>query len=203
MSPAKTFLIAFGTVVLAAMVGCETGGYSKLDGEWCYVVLGGIGDKPKPRKLHADNDTFQVYSRHGYAKDKDCVFFKGRKVENGDANSFHVEENDYARDANHVYLRGVIVQRANPASFRQLEYPYGRDEKLAFCGTLPMTVDNIDRFRVTKTSENVHSSLAGFDSIGYLDNYHEELDPNIDLVYGVKCRARTDHQRFQGPIRIE
>ena len=202
MNPAKTFLIAFGTVVLAAMVGCETGGYSKLDGEWCYVVLGGIGDKPKPRKLHADNDTFQVYSKHGYAKDQNRVFFEGHEIEGAHSASFRIDEFEYARDENHVYLQGVIVQRADPATFLILASPYGKDHKLAFCGTLPLTVDDVDSFRVTQSGAIGVWSAAGF-HVGDLDNYHEELDPNIDLVYGVKCRARTDHQRFQGPIRIE
>ncbi len=95
-----------------------------------------------------------------------------------------------------------LKPNAFPTTFRILEYPYAKDDKLAFCGTLPMPVDDLDSFRVTRPDVNVTSSVAGF-HMGELDNYHEELDPDIHLVYGTQCRARTDNQEFQGPIRVK
>ncbi len=194
-------------VLLACVVatcGCgPSSGYTNIDGDWCYVLLRGIGDAPIHEPLHADNETFQVFSPVGYAKDRHRVFYQGRAIEGAHSATFHVDDDEYARDQQHVYFQGVIVQRANPATFRILAYPYGKDDKLAFCGTLPMTVDDVGSFRVIKPGVNTHSSVAGSDSLGYLDNYHEELDPKLDLVYGTQCRARTDNQKFQGPIRVE
>ncbi len=192
-------------MALAVSITCGCGpsrGYSNADGEWCYVLLGSIGDKPKRRPLGVDSETFQVYSKTGYAKDKNRVFFEGREIEGADHNSFHIDDENYARDKNHVYFYGVIVQKANPVTFEILPYPYGKDEQRAYCGTLPMAVDDVESFRVTQPGGLTITSLAGFDG-GDLNDYSEELDPKLNIVYSLWCRARTNTQEFQGPIRVK
>lgn len=197
----KIFVLAFLSLVIC---GCGPGpGYTNVNGDWCYTFLGGIGDKPVQKSLQAESDSFQVYSQTGYAKDARRVFYEGCEIPNAHAATFSVDDENYARDRAHVFLQGVVVQKADPATFVALEFPYGKDKNWAFCGTLPFEVENLDTFIVTVSAGIIIRSIPGHKLSGPLDNYHEELDPSIDLIYGTQCRAETKNQKFQGPIRVE
>lgn len=201
----KNNLILLLLTMMACVVlsGCAPPrGYTEVEGKWCYMLLGGLGDKPYPKPLHADDASFQVYSKTGYAKDKDRVFYEGDEIASADAATFRVLDDQYGIDKNKAYFRDAIIQKADPKTFQTLGYPYGKDKTRAFCGTLPMAVDDIESFKVIETSQDARMAVAGSDVLGLLDNYHQQLDPELMIAYSVNCRAIAKGQEFRGPILV-
>ena len=53
-----------------------------------------------------------------WAKDSQCVYFKGEIIKNADSTSFQLVDNNYAKDKHSVFYRSQQIESANPATFR-------------------------------------------------------------------------------------
>lgn len=195
-TPPKRSFFKLGLFSLVlSLAGCNTG-YQEVEGKWSYVTWDeGHGTRVRP--LDVDPATFQVLKNKDYAKDHKTVFFLGSPIEGAHAPSFETLKGKYfAKDQHQVFLRAYTVIDADPNTFNEIKFPYARDAKQVYCGTLPMQVDQIDEFKVSKGSSSI--SITSKDQfIRQYGDQFEFLDQLKDhsLVYG-QGKARTKSQRF-------
>lgn len=93
----------------------------------------------------ADAKTFTIFNDI-YAKDKNSVYVEDKKIENADAGTFEVLDNErYAKDKNQVYyaelyLLGMgggykpgLINGADAKTFTVLDYDYSKDANTVYC----------------------------------------------------------------------
>nr|WP_293301816.1 DKNYY domain-containing protein [Allomuricauda sp.] len=177
-------------------------GYKKIDGNWAWVLHSEAGKHV--RKINADISTFTILDSPEYARDKNSVYWRGFEIENCDPETFKViTENGYAKDKKNVYLDTEIVIFANPSTFEIIEWPYAKDDERIFNGNLPMNVDNIEEFEITKSSGMKTSSTKSFfikQNEGY--TWLDTLSVNA-IITGGSAEAKTQTQKFKGYKRVE
>ena len=69
----------------------------------------------------ADAQSFEIYPGTGYAKDKNSIFFRCKKIPDIDMNTFitcSVGEGAYGADANNVYYQGMIDEKIDRETFQ-------------------------------------------------------------------------------------
>ena len=172
-------------------------GYEKTDGKWTWVLHSEAGNHI--REINADNTTFEILDYPEYAKDKNHVYWRGVKIKNADPKTFEViTENGYSKDKINVYLDNDIVIFANPNTFKVIEWPYSKDDKRIFNGNLPMQVDNIKEFEITKSGSPKSSSTKSF-FIEWNEDYKWLDTLNVDgIIVGENAEARTKNEKFRG-----
>lgn len=79
---------------------------------------------------------------HVYAKDKNYVYFKGKRIKNADSQNFQIldaswghriDRQHYAKDLSNVYVRGKILDKANPNTFKfYTELGFSYDDQHVF-----------------------------------------------------------------------
>jgi len=202
-------LIAASLLVLMA-TGCSTG-YTKVDGEWTYIVINEAVGR-EVRKINADNATFHVLDDPDYATDKDHVYKCGVVLDGMDGSTFEFfGGNNYARDSKHIYYRDSVVLGADSATFRVLDFPYARDADNVYCGSLRMNVEDPNQFKVLESEDTGTSYFYSTDDLvkrlGDEFKEHEvPYDPKIrDMRYRIassESGVATDGVwLFEGPKR--
>jgi hypothetical protein len=149
---AKNLMNCALALVIAAMSGCgiPSTGYKKINGKWSYVTWDTAAGTAV-HDLKADNDTFLVLGVGEYAKDRRRVFYGSSDIEGADPATFELlDAKPYSKDKVNVYLFKHRIRGADPATFKVFASPYGRDASKAFCGTVPMDVDDIDSLQLAK-----------------------------------------------------
>ncbi|MCL2327141.1 MAG: TonB family protein [Bacteroidetes bacterium] len=107
-------------------------GYVKMEnGKWYFQVVGGNcgGELSFIEIVGIDNPSFKVIKckkgNYGtwYAKDKNYVYYRGKRIIGADHNSVEILEGwDYIKDKNYVYYDGKrIIGGADPTTFKVLE----------------------------------------------------------------------------------
>jgi hypothetical protein len=147
-------------------------GYVYENGTWNYVSYDeAVGRRVRP--INVRTDQFKVLKYNDFARDNNSVYFKDYKVEGSDPNTFQIISGmgryRYAKDKNNVYIYSrddwslFKIINADPNSFKVLEFPYSKDNNDAYCGSLPLYVDDISNFQVIQgTSFAIESSLDSF-----------------------------------------
>lgn len=131
--------------------------------------------------IGADPATFQRLKGDGYAKDKDHVFYQGRKVEGAQSATFIALSNDYGRDSisgfyqsepipgsdgqtlevlprmwvrdkNDVYAGTNAIHACDPATFRNLDYSWHVDSRCAYAGALKIVGADPKTFQVINST---------------------------------------------------
>lgn len=195
-TPPKRSFFKLGLFSLVlSIVGCNTG-YQEVEGKWSFVTWDeGHGTRVNP--LDVDPATFQVLKNKDYAKDDKTVFFLGSPIEGAHAPSFEIlKGNYYAKDQHRVFLRTHTVIDADPKTFNMIKFPYARDANKIYCGTIPMKVDQMDEFKVSKGSSSI-SMISKEEFIRQYGDKFDFLDQFKDhfLVHG-SGKAKTKTQRF-------
>jgi hypothetical protein len=191
--------ILFFIVLPLKLISCSSG-YKKADNRWVWVTYneGNWGDSTI---LEADFESFKVLSDPRYATDSTTVFYDGNPIQAAHSKSFRLINADYAADDYQVYLKNYLVFGANPATFKPLRFPYSRDDKTIYCGAVPMHVEDMEHFRVTKSDRSYH--------VQTMDFFIKE-NPDYKALDTFPCRyviigygeAKTKTERFKGFKKI-
>lgn len=80
---------------------------------------------------NSDGKSFEILNED-YARDSDAVYYKQKKLEGADSNTFeiiypanvrkHISPSGYAKDKNFLYFQGARIDGADPATFEIVEY---------------------------------------------------------------------------------
>ncbi|MBA4016517.1 MAG: hypothetical protein C0483_04960 [Pirellula sp.] len=191
-------------IALFCCTGCgpRSSGYQKSGGHWSYVSMTGNG--LYATDLGADSETFVVFNPHGYAKDKQTVWYSGTRVRDIDAASFVALPGEtFGRDNLHVFIRGHVIPGADPDTYAVIGGPYGRDKSSVFCGNVKMRVQNINLFEVvvvglwTEEYDKEHFVLA------YGDEF-ADLEVSRDNPAVLACAWGRDGTNYYcGPARLK
>jgi hypothetical protein len=202
-------------------------GYVYGNGTWNYVSYDtGAGRRVNP--INVRKDEFKVLKYNDFARDNKSVYFKSEKVEGSDPDTFQIISDKgryrYAKDKNNVYIYArddwslYKVINADPNSFEVLEFPYSKDKNDAYCGNLPLYVDDVSKFEVIEgTGFAIMSSVSSFlgtesdprdKSSEYERNKHEYNRKKYGFItdgffYSEDGKAKTDKLTYKGYRLIE
>lgn len=188
-------------MLLLVLVSCGPG-YEQEDGNWAWVAYSGTGKFV--RSFDPDDATFEILDNEKYAKDKDSVYLEGIAIEHADPTTFEVlSENGYSKDKKHVFLGTYIIIFADPETFDIIDWPYARDDKRIFNGNLPMFVDDIKSFQITKEGDDRCASVKFF--FIEVNKDYQWLDTiDVDgIIVGEWAEAKTDTEKFKGFRKVE
>lgn len=202
-------------------------GYVYENGTWNYVSYDeAVGRRVSPIDLHKDK--FKVLKYGDFARDDKSVYFKSTKVEGADPDTFQIISNkghySYAKDKTNVYVylsddwSIFRIIKADPNSFEILEPPYSKDKNDAFCGNLPLYVDDITKFEVKESSYG--AMMSSVDS--FLGTASDKSDTNSEyernryeynrkkygyitdwIMYSEDGQAKTDKLTYKGYKLVE
>jgi hypothetical protein len=187
--------ILFLIILPLKFISCSSG-YKKIDGKWNYVSYdeGNWADK---YCLNVDHQSFKTLDDKRYGKDYSKVFFEGKIIENAESKSFRLLGNDYSADDSYVFLKNYALIDADPKSFKQLKHLYSRDKLRVYCGTIPMKVQDIEHFRVTK-SDNSFGMQPSEIFIKNNPDYSYIDTANYKFVIYAFGEAETPKEKFKG-----
>jgi len=188
----KTILLILMTVIFTS---CNPG-YEKVENKWAYVTFD-EGSGKRTNFLDIDESTFEILKDNEFAKDKSKVFFQGNQIYHADSRTFIVTGNGYSKDDFNVFLDCETVVDANPKTFIQLDFPYSRDNNHIYCGTIPLAVNDIENFKVTKgsgmqTSELTTTFIKDNPEYSFIDTLKYKV-----VIYG-EGQAETSTEIFVG-----
>ncbi|MCL6604722.1 MAG: DKNYY domain-containing protein [Paenibacillus sp.] len=197
------------------------------NGTWNYVSYDeAVGRRISP--INVKKDEFKVLKYNDFARDNNSVYFKNHKVEGSDPETFKVISTKgryhYAKDKNNVYIyvsndwSVFKVINADSASFKVLEYPYSKDKNDAYCGSLPLFLDDVSKFEVIERAR--FSTMSSFDSFlgkendpiekssEYERNKHEYNRKKYgfiaeSVIYSEDGKAKTDNLTYEGYKLVE
>lgn len=136
-----------GLVLILLLSGCSTRYLVKDDAvDFVYRINFGL-EKRIIRVNGADVDTFQALSGW-FAKDKNQVYWQGRRLRYADPLSISVLNNYFAIDHSRVFGHGTTLLGANPDSFELLQGGWSRDGENYFYGTRTVPVCDYESFRI-------------------------------------------------------
>ncbi|WP_340003745.1 DKNYY domain-containing protein [Paenibacillus sp. FSL K6-0276] len=202
-------------------------GYVFENGTWNYVSYNeAVGRRVSPIKVNKDE--FKVLKYSDFARDNNSVYFKNHKMEGSDPESFKIISTKgryhYAKDKNIVYIYVsddwliFKVINADPESFKVLEYPYSKDKNDAYCGSLPLYVDDVSKFEVIERARSStlssRSSFLGKEndptdkSSEYERSKHEYNRKKYgfitdSVIYSEDGKAKTDKLTYIGYKLVE
>ena len=105
-------------------------GLEALDSE--YAIIGGNRVFYMDEEIAvSDVKTFQTQTYGHYAKDKNHVYFEGKKLKHSNPDKFDTEGLGYAKDNAHIFYEGEIIEGADP-EHTQVRYGYLTDYKYIY-----------------------------------------------------------------------
>lgn len=117
-------------LVLLFVPGCIFNtGYHEKNGSYVYATSDeghGYVEHPIPG---ADDESFQILNKQGYAKDKQYVYFEFYPLEGADPASFTALSDSYGKDDAHVYYKLAMIPGADPKTFELFDIQWGRDSR--------------------------------------------------------------------------
>lgn len=102
----------------------------------------------------ADPETFEVLEHDAYAKDKELVFYQGRRIEGAHAPSFESVADFYARDKYRGYYAGDSIEASRGKGFKIINSYYSTDGQDVFYKTKPLKVCSAKNFEFVFDDEN-------------------------------------------------
>lgn len=205
--------------ILSACIGKYSSGYVFENGTWNYVSYdAAVGRRVNP--IDVDKDEFQELKYKDFARDNENVYFKSRKIEGSDPDTFEVistaDRRSYAKDKNNVYIYikddwGVYkIINADPTTFEVLDFPYAKDKNDAYNGTLPLFVDDVSKFEVIEgagmsTSTSAEYFLTTVTRSEEEAKYNKEKYGDIEgaILYSSEGKAKTDKLVYEGYMVVE
>ncbi len=137
--------------VISILISCSSG-YKKENGKWAWISYDEGAGKRIRYIEQVDNETFTLLENTDYALDKYSVYKEGRVLQYADPKTFKViNDRGYSKDSLNVFLDLEKVINANPLNFEILDWPYSKDNRHIFCGNLPLDLNRISDFKVTKS----------------------------------------------------
>lgn len=215
-------VVLFSLIICLYLWNTFKPGFVYENGTWNYVSYDtAVGRRVDP--INVGKDEFKVLSYHDFARDKNNLYFKTEKIEGSDPNTFQIINDKgrfrYAKDKNNVYIYSrdgwsiYKVINADPNSFEVLEFPYSKDKNDAYCGNLPLYVDDVSKFEVTESTG--YAKMSSFNSFlgtesgprdnssEYQRNKHEYNRKKYGFItdwvfYSEDGRAKTDKLTYEG-----
>ncbi len=171
----KFLVILIGVLFLFACkqgkpVPDETSLYRKRADGYYYDL--GIIYGAKKIDVDIDENSFEVL-KGGYAKDKDHVFFKARRIGEADPATFEGLERNYGKDKDHVFYQSYRIEEADPETFKALTAFYGRDDGRVFCDYRLVVGADPDSFYVDEKGV-----LKDRNHIFIIDEAHDKYYPS-------------------------
>jgi hypothetical protein len=202
-------------------------GYIYENATWNYVSYDtGAGRRVDP--IDVSRDEFKVLKHNDFARDIKSVYFKSTKVEGSDPDTFQIISDKgryrYAKDKKNVYIYTIDgwllhkVINADPNSFEVLEFPYSKDKNDAYCGNLPLYVEEVSKFKVIEgTDSAIMSTVYSFlgtendpsdKSSEYERKKHEYNLKKYGFItewvfYSEDGKAKTDKYTYKGYKLVE
>jgi hypothetical protein len=139
-----------------------------------------------------------------YSVEKQRVLYQGREVAGADASTFRPLSNRaFGVDSRNVYVLGCAIPGADPRAFRVIGGPYGRDASAVFCGTVRMSVRNIERFEVVLSDGTWEECYDKRDFVFTWGEVFENVtvSEKTPAVVG-KAWARDGASYYHGPTRV-
>ncbi|REE86535.1 DKNYY family protein [Paenibacillus taihuensis] len=172
-------------------------------------------------------EEFKTLKYKDFARDNTRVYFKSGRIEGSDPATFQIISDNgrfrYAKDKNHVYVYArddwtiYKVIHADPTSFEVIGFPYSKDKTDAYCGSLPLFVDDVTTFQVTESTGSAIESSADV----FLGGNNDLIDTSSEyernklaynrkkyafitegVIYSEDGAARTDTLTYAG-YRLE
>jgi hypothetical protein len=141
----------FSLVILMPACLLSTG-YQKKGGSYIYATSDeGQGYVEHPI-TDIDARSFQILSKHGYAKDDRHVYYHEMTVEGADTHSFTSISDLYGKDTAHVYYDGKLIPGADPASFAPFNIQWGKDAQDVYFQNRPLEACDPATFVLLKES---------------------------------------------------
>lgn len=205
--------------ILSACISKYSSGYVFENGTWNYVSHDkAVGRRVNP--IDVDKDEFQELKYKDFARDNESVYYKHRKIEGSDPDTFEVistaDRRSYAKDKNNVYIYikddwGVYkIINADPTTFEVLDFPYAKDKNDAYNGTLPLFVDDVSKFEVIEgagisTSTSAENFLKTVTRSEEEAKYNKEKYGDIEgaILYSTEGKAKTDKLVYEGYMIVE
>ncbi|HIW33012.1 MAG TPA: DKNYY domain-containing protein [Candidatus Paenibacillus intestinavium] len=189
-------------------------GFVYENGTWNYVSYDtGAGRRVSP--INVNKDEFKVLKYRDFARDNNSVYFKNYKVEGSDPETFKIISTKgrfhYAKDKNNVYIYAsddwsiFKVINADPDSFKVLKYPYSKDKNDAYCGSIPLFVDDVSTFEVIKGAR--FSTQTSYENFLTRQNdpsnrkKYEFITESV--IYSEDAKAKTEHLTYLGYKLVE
>lgn len=86
----------------------------------------------------ADLDTFTALTNY-FGKDKDNVWWNGKKLKNANPETFKLIDNSYGSDGKNIYCGNELLKGADVATFEIIEgQNYGKDKNYVYNGSTPI-----------------------------------------------------------------
>lgn len=197
------------------------------NGSWNYVSYDEAVGR-RLNKINVSKGEFKILKYDNFARDNKSVYYKCEKIEGSDPDTFQIISDKgryrYAKDKNNVYVYisndACIFKiiNADPNSFEILQFPYSKDKKDAFCGCLPLYVDDVTKFKVIESTGL--STMSTVDSFlgtksGLIDKsseyevnkleYNRKRYPFITdwVFYSEQGKAKTDKLTYEGYRLVE
>jgi hypothetical protein len=102
-----------------------------------------------------------------------------------------------------VFFESFEIIHADSKTFEVLKRPYSKDKQHIYCGNIPMNVDNIDAFEVTKSDEfTSYTSKKLFLKMNKEFDWLDTLEVT-SIVIGARGEGRTNSEKFRGFKRVD
>ena len=205
----KTVLaIVLVLIILYFFKGCKTG-YVKKNGDWSWVTI----DEQNGKRLHwiegIDQNSFVVLKNKNFAKDRDQVYFKGKKINHATPDGFELLSDDeygYSKNHQYAFLNNEVIIGADPNSFVVLEFPYAKDKNDVYCGTIPMKLEpeEVKTFKATNDDKQMQGMISTTKLSHFLElnpHYQWITDQGVEIqhvITGEWGTGITVNRKFKG-----
>ena len=153
--------------------------------------------------INIDKESF-VPLNHVYAKDKNHVYFKGKRITQADTESFQIldaswghpnDRQHYAKDHENVYVRGKVLSKADPKTFRfYTDLGFSHDDQYVFFEDRILEGSDGATFEVISEMSSTMEALYARDQnqAYYGDKILTMADPKT--LTGITLDLAKDHQ---------
>lgn len=141
---------------------------------------------------------------HVYAKDKNHVYFKGKIIQEADAENFQIldaswghrtNRQHYAKDLQNVYVRGKVLPKADPKTFKfYTDLGFSHDDQYVFFENQILEGSDGKTFKVVSEITSSTGALYARDKnqAYYGNKILTSADP--ETLVGITLEVAKDHQ---------
>jgi hypothetical protein len=119
-------------VIATSLLFCGCGGY-KVEGDKVYYVEYNEARGRVKRNIRADAQTLEVFDISNFAKDKDHVYYQGRRIHGADPATFQPLSDLIGKDKNYGYYCDSLLVGSHGPSFKNIDDYFTRDKNNVYC----------------------------------------------------------------------
>lgn len=181
-----------------SFLSCNSTYYDKQNNEWIWVARGEMMTKSPQKIYDVNNETFEVLKPKTFAKDKNAVYFEGRKIEGADPVTFKPINEKYSEDSKKVFFQTDYIIGAKPEGFEIIKFPYARDKNDVYniCVPLKLNSDEIQEFKVTNTDKLMADMISSTIIEEFIKQY-----PNYSWLNTLEIRGTTYNEYATGETK--